>query len=211
MPLTSPMAHSCSAARDAHRPERRECPARLRRFQGRCPHPRSPARGHEQPVATQHRPSSISTTKSRPHAAPQSRSQTTPALSPLAEDIAESIAQRSRLVTEHAFSHVDDHRSAAKSTHGLGHLDPTGPPPRMSSRSGMAFIDVTSRLVQTPSNSRSPGMGGTTGSAPLASTTWSAVWRTPSTSTTPGPASLPVPRRRSMPRPANHFTWPESE
>ena len=29
-------------------------------------------------------------------------------------------------------------------------------------------------------------MGGTTGSAPFARTTWSAVWRTPSTSTTPG-------------------------
>ena len=63
----------------------------------------------------------------------------------------------------------------------------------------MAFIEVASRLVQTPSSSRRPGTGGTTGSAPFARTTWSAVWRTPSTSTTPGPASRPVPRSRSMP------------
>ena len=76
---------------------------------------------------------------------------------------------------------------------------PTGPPPRISRRRGTAFMPVASRLVQTPSSSRRPGTGGTTGSAPFARTTWSAVWRTPSTSTTPGPASRPVPRSRSMP------------
>jgi hypothetical protein len=37
------------------------------------------------------------------------------------------------------------------------------------------------------------------GSAPVATTTWSAVWRWPSTSTTPLPASLPLPRISSMP------------
>ena len=37
---------------------------------------------------------------------------------------------------------------------------PTGPPPRMTRRCGIAFIDVTSRLVQTPSSSRKPGTGG---------------------------------------------------
>ena len=61
---------------------------------------------------------------------------------------------------------------------------PTGPPPRTSSRRGTAFIAVASRLVQIPSSSRRPGTGGTTGSAPFARTTCSAVWRTPSTSTT---------------------------
>ena len=64
---------------------------------------------------------------------------------------------------------------------------PTGPPPSTSRRRGTAFMPVTSRLVQTPSSSRRPGIGGTIGSAPFASTTCSAVWRTPSTSTTPGP------------------------
>ena len=88
---------------------------------------------------------------------------------------------------------------------------PTGPPPRMSRRRGMDFIDVTSRLVQTPSSSRRPGTGGTTGSAPFASTTWSAVWRTPSTSTTPGPASRPLPRSRSMPLSASQRSWPASD
>ena len=76
---------------------------------------------------------------------------------------------------------------------------PTGPPPMTSRRRGTAFIPVASRLVQIPSSSRSPGIGGMNGSAPFASTMCSAVWRTPSTSTTPVPASLPVPRSRSMP------------
>ena len=76
---------------------------------------------------------------------------------------------------------------------------PTGPPPRMSRRRGTAFMEVASRLVQTPSIPLRPGTGGITGSAPLARTTWPAVWRTPSTSTAPGPASRPVPRSRSMP------------
>ena len=76
---------------------------------------------------------------------------------------------------------------------------PTGPPPSTSSRRGTAFMPVTSRFVQTPSSSRRPGTGGTIGSAPVARTTCSAVWRTPSTSTTPVPASRPLPRSRSMP------------
>ncbi len=45
---------------------------------------------------------------------------------------------------------------------------PTGPPPRTSSRRGTAFMPVASRLVQIPSSSRSPGIGGMNGSAPLA-------------------------------------------
>ena len=64
---------------------------------------------------------------------------------------------------------------------------PTGPPPRTSRRRGTAFMPVASRLVQTPSSSRRPGIGGMIGSAPQARTTCSAVWRTPSTSTTPVP------------------------
>ena len=62
---------------------------------------------------------------------------------------------------------------------------PTGPPPSTSSRRGTAFMPVTSRLVQMPSSSRRPGTGGMIGSAPFARTTCSAVWRSPSTSTTP--------------------------
>ena len=63
---------------------------------------------------------------------------------------------------------------------------PTGPPPSTSSRRGTLRIAVASRLVQRPSRSRSPGIGGMKGSAPFASTTCAAVWRTPSTSTAPG-------------------------
>ena len=40
---------------------------------------------------------------------------------------------------------------------------PTGPPPRTSIRRGTAFIPVASRLVQIPSSSRSPGIGGMNG------------------------------------------------
>ena len=48
-------------------------------------------------------------------------------------------------------------------------------------------MPVTSRLDQTPSRSARPGTGGTTGSEPVATTMCSAVWGTPSTSTTPPP------------------------
>ena len=64
---------------------------------------------------------------------------------------------------------------------------------------------VASRVPQTPSRSRSPGIGGVIGSEPVATMTCSAVWRTPSTSTTPVPASLPLPRSTSMPRLVSHF------
>jgi hypothetical protein len=88
---------------------------------------------------------------------------------------------------------------------------PTGPPPSTSSRRGTAFMPVASRLVQAPSSSRKPGIGGTIGSAPLASTTCSAVYRLPSTSTTPVPASRPLPRSRSIPWPASQRSCPASE
>ena len=81
----------------------------------------------------------------------------------------------------------------------------------MSSRFGTAFIPVASRFVHTPSSSSSPGIGGMNGSAPVATTMCSAVWRTPSTSTAPGPASFPVPRSSLMPASSSHFCWPSSE
>ena len=77
---------------------------------------------------------------------------------------------------------------------------PAAPPPSTSRRRGTAFMLVASRVPQTPSSSRSPGIGGTNGSEPVATTTCSAVWRTPSTSTTPVPGQASVPRSRSMPR-----------
>ena len=72
-------------------------------------------------------------------------------------------------------------------------------------------MPVASRLVQIPSSSRSPVIGGMIGSAPQASTTWSAVWRTPSTSTAPVPASRPLPRSSAIPSPASQVSWPASE
>ena len=69
---------------------------------------------------------------------------------------------------------------------------------------------VASRVVQTPSRSLRPGIGGVIGSAPHASTTCSAVCCTPSTSTTPVPASRPVPRISAMPSLSSHGSAPSS-
>ena len=51
---------------------------------------------------------------------------------------------------------------------------PTGPPPSTTSRRGTSVSPVASRFVQTPSSSLRPGMGGITGSDPVAITTWAA-------------------------------------
>ncbi len=72
-------------------------------------------------------------------------------------------------------------------------------------------MPVASRLVQIPSSSRSPGTGGMKGADPVATTTCSAVWRSPSTSTTPGPPSRPVPRSRVMPFSSSQPAAPASE
>jgi len=53
---------------------------------------------------------------------------------------------------------------AAQAADGLGHLGADRPPPRITRRRGTAFMPVTPRFVQTPSSSRKPGTGGTTGS-----------------------------------------------
>ena len=70
---------------------------------------------------------------------------------------------------------------------------------------------VASRVPQTPSSSLSPGIGGTIGSEPVATTMCSAVWRAPFTSIIPTPAIRPVPRSKSIPRAASHFSCPASE
>jgi len=88
---------------------------------------------------------------------------------------------------------------------------PTGPPPSTSSRRGTARMPVTSRLVHSPSSSRSPGTGGMIESAPVATTTCRAVCRSPSTSTTPVPASRPLPRSSRMPLVFSQPAAPASE
>src|SRR5258708_7336901 len=72
---------------------------------------------------------------------------------------------------------------------------PADPPPSTSRRRGTAFMLVASRVPHTPSSPARPGIAGTIGSEPVATTTCSAVWRTPSTSITPPPASPTAPRR----------------
>ena len=90
--------------------------------------------------------------------------------------------------------------AGSRGEHVVGALDaapprrPAGAPPAPARRrparrraraagAGSPSCAVASRLVQTPSSSRRPGIGGMIGSAPLATTMCSAVWRTPSTST----------------------------
>ena len=72
-------------------------------------------------------------------------------------------------------------------------------------------MPVASRLVQMPVELAQPGTGGMIASAPYASTTWSAVWRTPSTSTAPVPASRPLPRSSVDPLARQPRSWPASE
>jgi hypothetical protein len=87
---------------------------------------------------------------------------------------------------------------------------PTAPPPSTSSRRGTSVSPVTSRSVQMPGSSRSPGTSGMKASAPVATTTCRAVYVVPSTTTAPGPASRPDPRMTSMPAPRAHATCPAS-
>jgi len=87
---------------------------------------------------------------------------------------------------------------------------PTEPPPITSRRRGTRRMRVTSRLVHRPSSSARPSTGGMMGRDPVASTMRSARNARPSTSTTPGPAMRPPPRMRVMPLPSSHLTWPAS-
>ena len=89
---------------------------------------------------------------------------------------------------------------------------PTGPPPSTSSLSGSSpgLKPVTSRFVQTPSSSRSPSIGGITGSEPVAITMSAAVWVSPPTSIVPGATIRPSPRMMSIPFSCAHLTAPES-
>jgi hypothetical protein len=101
--------------------------------------------------------------------------------------------------------------SAPKRRNAWASSTPTAPPPSTSRRRGTDVIAVASRLVQTPSSSRRPGTGGTIGSEPVATTTCSAVCLTPSTSTTPVPASRALARSSVMFCDASHCSWPASE
>ena len=159
------------------------------------------------PVAT----SSLSPRSSRPSSNSRTKSSPSRRAAFTLADRASSMPSRRRTSpsaspsgagsrAEHVLGHVDDHHLTAQPAHCLGHLDADRPAAEdRAAAAGRPSCEVTSRLPQTPSSSRRPGTGGTNGSAPFASTTWSAVWRTPSTSTTPGPASRPLPRSRSMP------------
>ena len=96
----------------------------------------------------------------------------------------------SRASTCSAPSTSDD--LAAEAANGLRHLDAdrAAAEDEQAARDGLhaGHLAVASRR---PRARAGPGSGGTNGSAPVARTTCSAVWRTPSTSTAPGPASRP--------------------
>ena len=128
-----------------------------------------------------------------------------------AQDLAERLAQRCRLVRQQVVRRGrrarprlrvdarpapsrrrrDPHRGRAA---GAGPRSSRSPPGSSTRRPARA----------------DPGSAAAIGSAPVATTTWSAVWRTPPTSTTPVPASRPSPRSRSMPRSVSHCSAPAS-
>ena len=88
-----------------------------------------------------------------------------------AQDLAERLAQRRGLAGEHVSAPSTSATSPPRRRTACAISTPTGPPPSTSSRRGTAFMPVASRLVQMPSSSRRPGIGGMIGSAPLARTT----------------------------------------
>ena len=103
---------------------------------------------------------------------------------------AQRVAERLRLARQHVVHALHERDRRAEAPDGLRHLhshraaaqhEHAGAAPRSA--------PVTSRLVHTPSSSRRPGMGGITGSEPVAITTWSAEYVSSPTSTLPGPAS----------------------
>ena len=82
---------------------------------------------------------------------------------------------------------------------------PTTPPPRISSRSGIALAVVASRFVHAPSIASSPGIGGMVGVEPPATITARRASSSSSPTTTRrSPASFPQPRRSVTPRSSSH-------
>ena len=70
---------------------------------------------------------------------------------------------------------LDERHVAAETANDLRDLDPDRTTAQDDQVAGTAFMLVASRLRQTPDSSRSPGIGGVTGSAPVATTTCVAV------------------------------------
>ena len=97
-----------------------------------------------------------------------SRRRTSPSASP----------SGARLAGEHVLGALDERHLAAEAANRLRHLDAdrSAAEHEQSARDGLhaGHLAVASRC---PSSSRRPGTGGTIGSAPVATTTCSAVWR----------------------------------
>jgi hypothetical protein len=76
---------------------------------------------------------------------------------------------------------------------------PTGPPPTTTALSGISVRSVASLFVQNPASAK-PGIGGTTASAPVATTIASVVRTRSPTVTRPGPSIRPVSLKTATPR-----------
>ena len=84
---------------------------------------------------------------------------------------------------------------------------PTVPPPRTTRLGGTSSAVTASRLVHGRA-SRSPGIGGTTGSVPVAMTTARRAASVSSpTCTVRSPVIRPWPRTSAMPRSSSHGVW----
>ena len=123
-----------------------------------------------------------------------------------------AVAERCGLAGEHAIGALDERDFAAEAAHDLRQLDAgRSRRPRRAAGGGPPSFRSPRGCVQTPSSSRRPGTGGMNGSAPLASTTCSAVWRTPSTRRRRCRRAARSAQESRCPGPASQRTCPASE
>ena len=123
-----------------------------------------------------------------------------------AQGLAERLAQRGGLAGKQVFGALDEHRLAAQSTDCLGHLDAHG-----ATAEGRAALEDPPSCPSPRGWSRrrraraAPARAARTDRRRSARTTWSAVCRAPSTSTTPvpgEPAAAPQKRDPVVRQPA---------
>ena len=219
MPVTSPIAHSRS-------------PARRRASTGTpCGSASMPTVSRPMPSTRGRRPVATSRRSPRSSRPSSSSSDVVLAVAPrggrvhaereldavAAQDLAERLAERRGLARQHVLGRP--RRAPPRRRGGARPAPSRRRPGRRRARAagaGPPSCRSPRGSSRRPSSSRRPGTGGMNGSAPFARTTCSAVWRTPSTSTAPGPgepaaaaqqvdararpASAPA-RRRSSSRP----------
>ena len=128
-----------------------------------------------------------------------------------AQGLAERLAQRRRLAGNHAAGPLDDHRLAAQTAHHLGQFDACRPAAQhqQSARDSLH----ARRLAGSPDSVKLAEPRNRRHRRRRAGRDDNVVRGVPDTVDFDhaGPASLPVPRSKSMPRSASQRCWPASE